>query len=151
LKPAASPDPAPAAPAIESVLFVYGTLRKGGSNDIARLVPAAVRISGARMRGRLFDLGDYPVLVADASAGWVEGEIYAIPDHGWSALDALEDVVSATHPQGEYLRVWGSAHAAHGTLGQCQVYVANPAVLRLDRPIAGGDWIDYVMSRDAGP
>ena len=151
MKPAASSDQALAAAAAENVLFVYGTLRHGGSHDMARLLPTAVRISGARMRGRLFDLGDYPALVADATAGWVEGEIYAIPEQGWSTLDALEDVVSATHPQGEYLRVWGSAHDAHGKPLQCQVYVANPAVMRLDRPIAGGDWIDYAMRRDTAP
>lgn len=150
MKPSASSDPAPAAAAAASLLFVYGTLRRGGSNDMARLLPAATRISGARMRGRLFDLGDYPALVADASAGWVEGELHEIPEHGWSALDALEDVVSATHPQGEYLRVSGHAYDAHGKAHQCQVYVANPAVMRLDRPIAGGDWIDYVTRRATG-
>lgn len=150
MNPAASLAPAPAAAAAESLLFVYGTLRRGGSNDMARLLPAAVLISGARMRGRLFDLGDYPALVADACAGWVEGEIHAIPEHGWSALDALEDVVSANHPQGEYFRVMAHACDAHGRARQCQVYVANPAVMRLDRPITGGDWIDYVTRRATG-
>ena len=151
MKPAASSAPTPAAAGPESLLFVYGTLRRGGSNDMARLLPEAVRISSARMRGRLFDLGDYPALVADASAGWVEGEIYEIPEHGWSALDALEDVASATHPQGEYFRSAGLAHDSHGRPWQCQVYVANLAVLRLDRPIAGGNWIDYAGRRDTGP
>ncbi len=117
---------------------------------MARLLPEAVRIGGARMRGRLFDLGDYPALVADASAAWVEGEIYEIPEHGWSALDALEDVVSAAHPNGEYFRMPGHAHDGHGKLIECQVYVANPAMMRLDLPIAGGDWIDYVARRAAG-
>ncbi len=151
MKPVTSPDPEQAVTGPESLLFVYGTLRRGGSNDMARLLPAATRISGARMRGRLFDLGDYPALVVDASAGWVEGEIHEIPEHGWSALDALEDVVSATHPRGEYFRVSGHAYDARGRAHQCQVYVANPAVLRLDRPIAGGDWIDYVTQRATGP
>ena len=150
MKPAASSAPTPAA-GPESLLFVYGTLRRGGSNDIARLLPEAVRICGARMRGHLFDLGDYPALVADASAAWVEGEIYEIPEHGWSALDALEDVVSATHPNGEYFSLTGLAHDAHGRPWQCQVYVANPAVMRLDHPIAGGDWLDYASRRDTGP
>lgn len=151
MKPAASSAPAPAAADPETILFVYGTLRQGGSNDIARLLPSATRIAAARMRGRLFDLGPYPALVADASAAWVEGEIYDIPQHGWSVLDALEDVAGATDPQGEYFRVPGQACDTHGRLFECQVYVANPAVLRLDRPIVGGDWIDYESRRGTSP
>lgn len=151
MKPVASSEPTAAATGPERLLFVYGTLRRGGSNDMARLLPTAARIAAVRMHGRLFDLGPYPAMVADSFADWVEGEIYAIPDHGWSVLDALEEIVSETHPQGEYFRVSGQAHDAHGRPIECQVYVANPAVLRLDRPIASGDWIDYVTRRDAPP
>ncbi len=134
----------PAAP--EQLLFVYGTLRQGGSNDMARFLPTAVKVANARMRGRLFDLGSYPALVTDAAAGWVNGELYAIPKAGWVPLHALEEIATAAHPAGEYYRVYGTAQVIDGNLIECQVYVANPAVMKLDRPIATGDWIAFAAT-----
>ncbi len=84
------------------LLFVYGTLRAGGSNDIARVAPAARRCADARVRGLLYDLGAYPALLLDAGAGWVAGELYEVPAHAWPALDALEEPVTSARPDGEY-------------------------------------------------
>lgn len=124
-------------------LFVYGTLRAGGSNDIARLVPAARLLGAGRMRGALFDLGTYPAMLFDAVAGFVRGEVYAIPDQGWARLDALEEVVDAANPDGEYFRIVAPVACDDGTRMACQVYVANPARLDLTRLIAGGDWMRH--------
>jgi gamma-glutamylcyclotransferase (GGCT)/AIG2-like uncharacterized protein YtfP len=128
-------------------LFVYGTLRKGGSNDIARLVPDAAWVAEGRMRGVLFDLGDYPTLLADTAADWVRGEIYDIPEPGWAVLDALEDVVTPEHANGEYFRVSMTVHLCGSGEKACEVYVANPAAVRLDRPIDGGDWLAHLSKR----
>jgi len=124
-------------------LFVYGTLRRGGSNDIARLVPEAVFIANASMRGTLFDLGDYPAMLVDGRAGWIVGEIYAIPDAGWPALDALEETVTPERPDGYYFRVIAEARLGDATFVPCEVYVANPATLRLVRQIDDGDWMAH--------
>ena len=129
------------------LLFVYGTLRHGGSNDMSRFLPVAVKVGNARMRGHLFDLGSYPALVADAAGGWVNGELYAIPEASWVALDALEEIVTLNRPAGEYYRISGSAQVIGGDAVACQVYVANPAVMTLDRPIASGDWIAFAATR----
>lgn len=122
-------------------LFVYGTLRRGGSNDIARLVPEARFIATASLRGKLFDLGDYPALLADEAAGWVAGEVYAVPDAGWPALDALEEIVTPERPNGYYFRIVANVRLGDMTFMSCEVYVANPATLRLERRIDSGDWI----------
>ena len=99
------------------------------------------------MRGRLFDLGSYPAMVVDVDASWVKGEIYAVPTDGWEALDALEYVVCALRPDGAYFRVLASALASGGRLRLCHVYVANPEVVRLDRPIENGDWLRHMAWR----
>ena len=122
-------------------LFVYGTLRRGGSNNIARLVPGAAFIAEASMRGKLFDLGDYPAMLVDETAGWVAGEIYAVPASGWPVLDALEEIVTPERPHGYYFRVGANARLGDATLVSCEVYVANPATLRLTRQIEHGDWM----------
>lgn len=130
------------------LLFVYGTLRRGGSNDIARIAPAARFAGMARVRGRLYDLGAYPALLLEASdgAGWVVGELYAIPYHEWPALDALEEPVTPQRPDGEYFKVIATVQAGDGTPRQVWTYTANPAVVALDREIAHGDWIAHAAA-----
>ena len=126
-----------------SLLFVYGTLRKGGRNDIGRLTPLARFVSIATMRGRMFDLGDYPTVLPDTAAGDIVGELYDVATRDWIILDALEEIVTPTRPDGEYFRVAGMATDPHGRVHACQVYVANPDAVRLDRPVAGGDWLAH--------
>jgi gamma-glutamylaminecyclotransferase len=81
-------------------LFVYGTLKRGCKNH-ARL--AGQEWSGeARTRPgcQLYDLGDYPGLVHDATdrAG-VQGEIWTVDETTLAALDVFEGV-----PEGLYAR-----------------------------------------------
>lgn len=131
----------------DALLFVYGTLRAGSSNDIARIAPAARHFTGARVRGLLYDLGAYPALLLDASAGWVAGELYAVPAHAWPALDALEEPVTAERPNGEYFKLEAEVELEDGSRRLVWIYAANPAVLKLDRPIAGGDWMTYAAAK----
>lgn len=125
------------------LLFVYGTLRRGGSNDIARLAPSARFSGAAQIRGALFDQGTYPAMTLDADGGWVIGELYTVTPTDWRVLDALEEVVTAANPLGQYFRVRAVANDENARPVECQVYVANPRVLRLERPIAGGDWLAF--------
>ena len=65
-------------PAVEAgQLFVYGTLRRGGRNDIARIAPTARFVSFARLRGRLYDVnGRWPSLVLDAAVASMDVTLY---------------------------------------------------------------------------
>ena len=47
------------------------------------------------------------------------------------------------NPLGQYFRVRAVANDENARPVECQVYVANPRVLRLERPIAGGDWLAF--------
>ena len=133
-----------------SALFVYGTLRRGGSNDIARIAPDARFVTAARVRGRLYDVsGRWPSLVLDATAGWVTGEIYAVPPHAWPALDALEDPVTPQRPDGAYFKVTTQVEtvgAAATAAVEVTLYIANPATTPLTRQIATGDWMAYAAT-----
>ena len=129
-----------------ALLFVYGTLRTGGSNDIARIAPEARHFAGARVRGLLYDLGAYPALLLDPGAGWVAGELYTVPAHAWPALDALEEPVTPERPDGEYFKLEAEVELADGSHRLVWIYVANPAVLKLDRLIAGGDWMAHAAA-----
>jgi len=133
-----------------NLLFVYGTLRRGGSNDIARVAPGAQWAGTARARGRLYDLGAYPAMLLDAGAGRVAGEVYAVPAADWPALDALEEPVTPRRPDGEYFKQTAEVELGNGQATLVWIYVANPAVLKLDREIAGGDWIAHAQARQRG-
>ncbi len=125
------------------LLFVYGTLRAGGSNDIARIQPRATRKADAHVRGVLYDLGAYPALRLEGTASWVTGELYRVPADGWAPLDALEEPVTEERPDGEYFKLIHPVQLADGSWLEAWIYAANPAVLKLDRPIASGDWMRH--------
>lgn len=122
-------------------MFVYGTLREGGSNR--RLVePYLLTSRPHAVPGRLYDAGDYPALVLDErETGLVFGEVLTVTEAALEPLDELEDYFGPGHPDNLYDRV---------QLGDgVWVYVwpqekADAARLPL---IEGGDWIGYAASR----
>lgn len=74
-------------------LFVYGTLRRGfQSHEILRRFRAQFLARG-QVRGRLYDLGEYPGAVESVSkADRVLGEVYRLPNpaHAFAVLDRFE-------------------------------------------------------------
>jgi gamma-glutamylcyclotransferase (GGCT)/AIG2-like uncharacterized protein YtfP len=88
-------------PRIPRHVFVYGTLRRGGRNDIARFRPEPFHVADAVVAGTLYDLGAYPGLMLGGK-GRVMGEIYRIEPEVEAALDALEEV--AHDDSGEYIK-----------------------------------------------
>ena len=133
-------------PPTVSLLFVYGTLRMGGSNDIRRFGPYSRLLGPARVRGRLHDLGDYPGLVL-GGLDWVSGELHAIAPEIEPALDALEEV----WPQrtGLYRRTRALVIAgaqSHGAL----VYEMDRSRAQVWPLIECGDWLTHLGCR-AGP
>lgn len=74
------------------LVFVYGTLKRGGSNhrqmDGAKFVAPAHTPAG----WTLYDLGEYPGLVAEAGAPGVSGELWEVDDARLAALDRFEGV-----------------------------------------------------------
>ena len=77
----------------ETLLFVYGTLKRGGRNH-DRL--AEQTYVGAARTGPgfiLYSLGDYPGLVAEpADRGGVAGEVWSVTASSLAQLDAFEGV-----------------------------------------------------------
>jgi gamma-glutamylcyclotransferase (GGCT)/AIG2-like uncharacterized protein YtfP len=70
-------------------LFVYGTLRKGGISHHL-LNGAEVLKEGIWLHGfSIYSAGWYPLAVRD-SAGKIVGDIVALPEALWPALDAYE-------------------------------------------------------------
>ncbi len=117
-------------------VFVYGSLRQGGSNDITRLKPSAVWVGTATLCGVMYDLGDYPG-VRLGQGGVVAGEVYAVEPELARQLDAIEEV----YPQetGEYVKSEVLV-TLYGCRIQCLVYEVNPTHSQGRPVIASGDW-----------
>jgi gamma-glutamylcyclotransferase (GGCT)/AIG2-like uncharacterized protein YtfP len=118
-------------------VFVYGTLRRGGRNDIAHFRPAPVHVGDATIAGTLYDLGSYPGVVLKG-AGCVIGEIYRITPPLEAQLDRLEEV--QPDGSGEYRK-----REVDVTLGSqvlaCLVYEIHPDRIAGRPVIVGGDWM----------
>lgn len=117
-------------------VFVYGTLRAGGSNDIARWHPAAHFVGTAEIAGTLYDLGAYPGARLGGSAR-LHGEVYRIEPALEVQLDQLEEVLP--NDQGEYLKRQISVQVGMQRI-DCLVYEIHPRRVAGRAVIASGDW-----------
>ncbi len=133
----------PHAAAVPRYVFVYGTLRAGGSNDIRRYAPAPERVGDASLAGVLHDLGPYPGMVLGGPSG-VRGEVYRITPAVEAVLDELESV--ADDDSGEYIKREVGV-AVDGRVLPCLVYEIHPARVPGHTVIAGGDWLAHLISR----
>lgn len=125
-------------------VFVYGTLRRGGRNDIARYRPAPRWIGEASIAGTLFDLGAYPGIVLEGE-GRVRGEVYAIEPAVEAALDVLEEV--ADDDSGEYIKRQVRVDVG-GQWFDCLVYEIHPTRIAGRAVIESGDWIAHAARGD---
>lgn len=101
-------------------LFVYGTLKRHGSNH--RFLAGQHFIGTARTQAgfRLYDLGGYPGLVATAPGDGgrsIEGEVWEVDDDALARLDAFEGL-----DEGLYERVPVPLQAPHEA-GRVEAYL----------------------------
>ncbi|WP_425617613.1 gamma-glutamylcyclotransferase [Anatilimnocola sp. NA78] len=134
-----------------TLVFVYGTLRRGGSRAIPDRFPAAKFLGKARVTGHLFDLqaaGDhYPGLLLDENGTAVFGEVYEVDEKTLRRLDAIE---GDSGDPGSSLFSRTATVAYSQTAGQrwdCFAYEFNRLRHPYQRLIRGGDWIKYLAER----
>jgi gamma-glutamylcyclotransferase (GGCT)/AIG2-like uncharacterized protein YtfP len=118
-------------------VFVYGTLRRGGRNDIHRYQPLPSFITSARVRGRLYHLGRYPGLLL-GNGDWVQGEVYEVTPSVLVQLDHLEGLLP--QPSGEYHRRTVAVDTPDGPL-LCLLYEIDPTRIQGCTWIEHGDWL----------
>ena len=85
------------------LVFVYGTLRRGGSNHF-RLVGAEFVTAGT-IAGRMYRIDWYPGIVLDAAGDEIQGEVYAVDPELLAALDVFEGLSAGEIEGSEYRRV----------------------------------------------
>jgi len=88
-------------------VFVYGTLRRGQTLH-RHIEEAGLELIGeGRIRGRLYDLGEYPGAVpADSAADEIHGEVYLATDPAEQLrkLDEVEEYDRTSPEQSLFVR-----------------------------------------------
>lgn len=112
------------------LVFVYGTLRQGGSNHF-RMAGCDFVESGT-VRGRLYRIDWYPGLVLDSAGDVIEGEVFAVEAEQLPELDNFEGQ--------EYRRIRTTVKTPYGIPMQVWTWVWLMPVDEAQR-ITGGDWL----------
>ena len=110
-------------------LFVYGTLQpEHVPPEIAPAIRCLQEVGRGHVRGRLYDLGDYPGAVLDPSAETpVHGRVFALPDDPavLSALDAYEGFDPADPTRGFFSRTRTRVQLSDGHQIEAWMYAYN--------------------------
>jgi gamma-glutamylcyclotransferase (GGCT)/AIG2-like uncharacterized protein YtfP len=122
-------------------VFVYGTLRRGGRNDINRLLPAPKYLGVGEVTGSLYHLDWYPGLaLGGEKAVNVVGEVYEVAPELEAVLDEIEGLED--HGGSEYFKRDLPVHV-EGKDVPCFLYEINPERVTGKEPIGHGDWIKF--------
>lgn len=127
-------------------LFVCGTLRPGLEPDeVAGIMEKMLRIGRASVRGRLYDLGDYPGAVLDPNCdAKIIGEAFQLPDddEALAALDAYEGIDPHDSGDSMFVRREAEITLEGGANLVCWIYVYNRQVASATL-IRSGDYLIY--------
>jgi gamma-glutamylcyclotransferase (GGCT)/AIG2-like uncharacterized protein YtfP len=121
------------------LVFVYGTLRRGGAGAMPIRFPKSKFMADARVGGSLYDLGAYPGLVLDESKSLVVGEVHEVDDETLKALDDFE-------ASSDYLRKQVEISLG-GQKRMGWTYEPNPESYSFHTLITSGDWIEYARTK----
>ena len=125
-------------------VFVYGTLRRGGRNDVNRLQPAPHYVGMGEVQGVLYHIDWYPGLtLGGEEAVTVVGEVYRITPELEAVLDRIEQIVPGA--DSEYFKREVDVNV-EARVVSCLVYEINPARIRGRQAIGHGDWILFHTS-----
>ena len=129
-------------------LFVYGSLRSGFRSPAYEYISRYFHLIGnAKVKGKLFDLGNYPGAVPSGDESFIMGELYEINDasqFAW-AIAQLYDYEGIDPSEGEeklYRRELVDAFVNNETI-RAWIYWYNGDVG--GKPlIASGDVLEYL-------
>jgi gamma-glutamylcyclotransferase (GGCT)/AIG2-like uncharacterized protein YtfP len=122
-------------------VFVYGTLRRGGRNDINRLRPAPEYVGMGEVQGVLYHIDWYPGLtLGGEEAVTVLGEVYRITPELEAVLDDIEQILPGA--DSEYFKREVDI-SVDGKPLACLLYEINPSRVRDRQAIGHGDWIVF--------
>jgi gamma-glutamylcyclotransferase (GGCT)/AIG2-like uncharacterized protein YtfP len=132
-------------------LFVYGSLRSGFQHPAYEYISKYFRLVGeGKVKGYLYDMGDYPAAIPTTDDVYILGELYALKDGGdfsWAIeqLDAYEGV----EPEGAeiplYKRELATVYLENET-AEAWIYWFNRNIENQPR-IHSGDVFEFIHQK----
>jgi gamma-glutamylcyclotransferase (GGCT)/AIG2-like uncharacterized protein YtfP len=132
-------------------VFVYGSLRKGFQSSAYEYISRYFNFFGeARVKGRLFDLGEYPAAIPVSDEVFIKGELYIVKNENefsWAIaqLDDYEGVLVEPHEQPLYRREIADSFI-NDAIVPAWVYWYNSDVGGKPE-ISSGDILDYLKKK----
>lgn len=137
----------------ETKLFVYGSLRSGFHHPAYDYISKYFTlISNAKVKGRLYDLGDYPAAIPTVDNAFIIGELYELKnvDHFSWAIEQLDAYEGVTPEEGEfqlYKRELAEVFYNDSEVANAWIYWYNGKIT--DEPlISSGDVIDFINQKN---
>lgn len=124
-------------PAPQNV-FVYGTLRRGGSNHFR--MAGAEFVTAGTITARMYRIDWYPGIVLDESGDEIRGEVYEVGPELLNALDVFEGLSAGEIEGSEYRRVQTSVVAQDSRVLTAWVWEWVGMVDESQR-LSDGDWL----------
>lgn len=125
------------------LVFVYGTLRRGGAGAMSIRFPDSEFIADAKVSGSLYDLGAYPGLLLNESDSPVVGEVYEVDDE---LLNGLDDFEASSHYRRKRVEISLGDHRK-----ACWTYEPDPEFYSPRTLITSGDWVEYAKTKTDWP
>ena len=132
-------------------LFVYGSLRSGFKSPAYEYISRYFRfVCDAKVKGKLYDLGEYCAGITSDDDGFIIGELYEIKDEGefsWAIaqLDDYEGIHVESDEMQLYRREIADAHHENETTS-AWIYWYNGDVA--NKPVvSSGDILDYLKNK----
>ncbi|MEO5997375.1 MAG: gamma-glutamylcyclotransferase family protein [Chitinophagaceae bacterium] len=128
-------------------LFAYGTLRKGFSSPIYKSIVEEIEWMGfSRVKGKLFDIGEYPGAIRSESENYIVGEIIKIKTSVkvLEILDDYECCYTSTEKRSEYERKKEWFVLKNGIRVEAWIYWYNLPVNNKQQ-IPGNDYLNYLQ------
>jgi len=129
------------------LVFVYGTLRRGGSN--AFRMKGASFVGSAYVAGKLYLISWYPGLVRRVRDGLVSGEVYRVGPEQLRALDEFEGLSAGEIEGSEYRRVRAECIVETRTGDDAVMVWAYEWLGPVDEEkfILSGDWLIHTLGK----
>lgn len=122
-------------------IFLYGTLRRGASRDVREFYSGVEFVAAGRVRGRIFDFGEYPGFRADSADAWVTGEVFDVTPAALVLLDDWEGIPPGKTVGDRYQRIGAEVELSDGGREACWIYEVS-GDYSAGRPIIeSGDWL----------
>jgi gamma-glutamylcyclotransferase (GGCT)/AIG2-like uncharacterized protein YtfP len=132
-------------------VFVYGSLRRGFQSAAYEYISRYFNFFGeAKVKGKLFDLGEYPGAVPTHEDSFITGELYIVKtdsEFSWAIaqLDDYEGVLVEPNEKPLYRREIADIYV-NDAIVPAWVYWYNGVVS--DKPVVtSGDILDYLKKK----